>query len=217
MNKRTVIVSGGMLEEEFVLDILKESRTDYIIGVDRGLAFLYEHHITPDYIVGDFDSLSEEILQYYQAKKTIPIRAFDPVKDATDTEIAIRLAIELEKKEVLILGATGGRIDHLWANVQVLKVGYDAGLKIYIMDSRNKIYLISGKASLEKEKAFGKYFSVFPLGGIVEDFNIAGARYPLSHHTLTPYDSLSVSNQCLEDKVEIRFPRGFVIMMETRD
>ena len=70
---------------------------------------------------------------------------------------------------------------------------------------------------LEKDKAFGSYFSVFPLGTVIEDFNIRGAKYPLTHHTLVPYDSLCVSNQMEEERVTIDFPEGFVILMETRD
>ena len=46
MCKRTVIVSGGMLEEDFILPILEAEETEFIIGVDKGLAFLYEHKIT---------------------------------------------------------------------------------------------------------------------------------------------------------------------------
>ena len=56
MSKRTVIVSGGLLEEEFALPILNSEDTEFIIGVDRGLVFLHDHDIKPDYIVGDFDS-----------------------------------------------------------------------------------------------------------------------------------------------------------------
>ena len=54
MSKRTVIVSGGILEKEFVLPILQSEETEFIIGVDKGLQFLYENEIKPDYIVGDF-------------------------------------------------------------------------------------------------------------------------------------------------------------------
>ena len=90
MGKRTVIVSGGVLEEELVLRILKEEETEFIIGVDKGLLFLYEHQIQPDYIVGDFDSAPSEVLSYYQQETNIPIRRFNPVKDASDTEIALR-------------------------------------------------------------------------------------------------------------------------------
>lgn len=59
MSKRTVIVSGGILEKEFVLPILQSEETEFIIGVDKGLQFLYENGIKPDYIVGDFDSVQE--------------------------------------------------------------------------------------------------------------------------------------------------------------
>ena len=52
MSKRTVIVSGGILEKEFVLPILQSEETEFIIGVDKGLQFLYENEIKPDYITG---------------------------------------------------------------------------------------------------------------------------------------------------------------------
>ena len=64
MSKRTVIVSGGILEEDFALPILKSEDTEFIIGVDRGLVFLYEHGIKPDYIVGDFASTPGGIVTY---------------------------------------------------------------------------------------------------------------------------------------------------------
>ena len=57
MSKQTVIVSGGMVEKDFALSILKSEETEFVIGVDRGLVFLYDNEIKPDYIVGDFDSV----------------------------------------------------------------------------------------------------------------------------------------------------------------
>ncbi len=217
MNNRTVIVSGGMLEEAFVLNILKSEETEFIIAADHGLTFLYEHQILPDYIVGDFDSTPEEIMSYYRDQTKVPIRKFNPVKDATDTEIALRLCMDLRRKHVLILGATGSRADHLWANIQILKIALDAGADARILDSHNRIRLLEHGIILRKEEAYGPYFSVFPLCGLVADFNISGAKYPLHHHLLTPYDSLCVSNEFAEDEVEISFPLGEVILMETRD
>lgn len=217
MSKRTVIVSGGVLEETFVLDILRAEETEFIIGVDRGLQFLYEHQIMPDYIVGDFDSTPEEIVAYYREKTNIPIREFNPVKDASDTEIALRLCVGLRRKQIQILGATGNRMDHFWSNVQSLKIALDAGADARILDSCNQIRLLNHDIVLKRKEAYGPYFSVFPLGGTVEDFNIAGAKYPLRHHLLTPYGSLCVSNAFSEEEVKISFPMGEVILMETRD
>lgn len=217
MKKRTVIVSGGLLEEEFVVDILNAEETEFIIGVDKGLLFLHDHGILPDYIVGDFDSAPAEIVRYYKEETKVPIREFNPVKDASDTEIALRLCMNLHRENIWILGATGNRLDHFWGNVQTLMIALEGGANARILDSHNQIRLLKGYTALKKEESFGKYFSVFPLGGVVEDFNITGAKYPLKHHTLSPYDTLCVSNEILEDEVEIDFPYGVVVLMETRD
>ena len=59
------------------------------------MEFLYHHQIMPSYIVGDFDSASSKIRDYYREETDVPIREYNPVKDASDTEIAIRLAMTL--------------------------------------------------------------------------------------------------------------------------
>ena len=217
MSKKTVIVSGGMLEEDFVLPILKSEETEFVIGVDKGLEFLYKHEIKPDYIVGDFDSVSRELVDYYREELNVPIREFNPVKDASDTEIALRLCLGLNRKSILILGGTGNRIDHLWANVQCLQIALQAGADARIVDSHNQIRLLDSDITLKKSEAFGPYFSLFPLELPVDDFNISGAKYPLKNHFLKPSDSLCVSNEFQEDEVKISFAYGRVILMETRD
>ncbi len=218
MNKKIIIVSGGMLEEEFVLPVIKEDENAYIIGVDRGMEFLYRNHIMPSYIVGDFDSVNKDVADYYRNETRVPIREYNPVKDASDTEIAVRFAMALGCGKLIILGATGGRVDHLWANVQTLAIPFRAGVHAEIMDSRNRIRLIGGgETILKKTEAYGTYFSVFPLGQEILGFNIEGAKYPLKEHLLTPYDSLCVSNQIEGEEVKISFPSGIVILMESRD
>ena len=217
MSKRTVIVSGGILEKEFVLPILQSEETEFIIGVDKGLQFLYENEIKPDYIVGDFDSVPREIVEYYRTEENVPIREFNPVKDASDTEIALRLCLGLRRKEIYILGGTGNRIDHLWANIQCLNIALAAGSEAMILDSHNRIRILEHGITLTRAEAFGKYFSVFPLELPVEDFSISGAKYPLQNHLLSAGVSLCVSNEFAEDEVKISFVCGKVILMETRD
>lgn len=217
MSKCTVIISGGDLQEEFVLEQIQRLEQPLIIGADRGVRFLYRHHLIPDYIVGDFDSLPEEIVRYYKEETEVPIREYNPVKDASDTEMAVRLGMTLGSEKIMIFGATGGRLDHLWANVQTLMIPFSAGIEAEILDSQNRIRLIGGETHLRKAETFGQYFSVFPLGETIYNFNIRGAKYPLEYHTLTPYDSLCVSNEIAEEEAVIDFPEGVVILMETRD
>ena len=217
MSKRTVIVSGGMLEKDFVLPIIKSEDTEFVIGVDRGLKFLYDHEIKPDYIVGDFDSVPKGIVEYYREEADVPIREFNPVKDASDTEIALRLCLGLNRKQIWVLGGTGNRIDHLWANIQCLQIALEAGADARILDSHNQIRLLDKGITLKRDEAFGKYFSLFPMELPVDALTITGPKYPLKNHFLRPDDSLCVSNEFEEDEVTISFSFGKVILMETRD
>ncbi len=215
MKNRAVIISGGSLELEVVKEQIKEN--DFIIGVDRGLEFLDRNHITPDYLVGDFDSVDKEVIKKYKAETKIPIREYNPVKDASDTEIAVRLAMKLGYKHLIILGATGNRIDHVWANIQVLSIPYQEGIKAEITDRIHRIYLLDKNVTMLKKDAYGPYFSVFSLGKPVEGLTIKGAKYSLEDYELLPHDSLSVSNQFEEANLEITYREGILIFMESRE
>lgn len=214
---KAIIISGGELEEGFVEKVLSENEGASIVGVDRGVEYLYHHQIKPNYIVGDFDSIAPEIIKYYKTETNVAIREYNPVKDESDTEMAIRIAITIGSAEIYILGATGGRIDHLWANVQSLAIACKFNVKAYILDPQNRIFVTDKPCQLKKSEAYGKYLSVFSLSGEIFDFNIKGTKWPLEHHVLRPTDSLTVSNRFADEIVEIDFIGGMIVVMETRD
>ncbi len=217
MNKKGIIVSGGSICDEFAIHFIQEVQPDYIIGVDSGLEFLYRNDVKPTHIVGDFDSVSPEVIGFYKEKATIPIQEFNPVKDATDTEIAVRLAIELGVNAFWVLGATGTRLDHVVGNIQILKMALDRDVKAWIVDAHNRISLWKEEIRLEREFAFGKYFSLFPFGEEVKNVSIEGAKYPLNNYHMTNNESRCVSNEYKENEVVITFSDGIVVLMETRD
>ena len=70
---------------------------------------------------------------------------------------------------------------------------------------------------LEREKAYGKCFSLFAIGGQVAGLTIEGAEYPLKDAILFGSDSLGVSNQFEEDEVRISFESGHLLVVESRD
>lgn len=216
MSKTCIIISGGSINDKFVLEMLEQIKPTFIIGVDSGLNFLYRNQLMPTHIVGDFDSVDEEVIAFYKGQENIPIQEFNPVKDATDTEIALRLALKLDAEKIWMFGATGTRLDHVWANVQILKIAHDAGVLAYIVDECNRISLWENQIELKRAKAFGTYFSIFPFDGQVEDVSIVGAKYPLSHYCVSTNESRCVSNEVQED-VTITFSKGMLILIETRD
>ena len=111
---KTCIIAGGMLEREFALRFIQEQNFDIILAADRGLEFCSQENIRPTYILGDFDSLKEGVLDKYKEERDIPIREFNPVKDNTDMDLALQQAIILGSREIHILGGTGGRLDHFF-------------------------------------------------------------------------------------------------------
>lgn len=188
-----------------------------MIAVDKGLEKLHEIGVIPNHIVGDFDSVDPKILQNYQKNPQITFHQYQAEKDNTDTDIAIRLAIQLKSTNITILGALGKRIDHAIANIHILKYALDAEIPCEILDHYNRIYLIKEKHTLSKNKIYGKYISLIPLTTEVEGITLKGFKYPLKNRALSIGSSLGISNEIVEETATIELKRGILIVIESGD
>ena len=216
---RTVIISGGRIERDFALSFLENETFEQFIAVDNGLRFCYDNQIKPTWIVGDFDTAAPELVEYYQTQTDIPIRRFNPVKDSTDSQIAIELALELGSSEITLLGGTGTRMDHVLGNIQSLMLAKKKGVSCVILDEYNRIQLIDGETRLKKSEQYGKYVSLLPLTTEVTGVDLTGFKFNLTGHTFTRTGSagLGVSNEIIEDIAEIRVKSGIFVLIESRD
>ena len=188
-----------------------------IIAGDRGLEALYKLKIIPNHVVGDFDSVSPEILEFYKRQSQIIFYTFNAEKDNTDTDIALKLAIQLKSSKITILGALGKRMDHAIANIHILKDALEANIPCQIIDEHNRIYLINKEMTLEKEKVYGKYVSLIPLTSTVAGLSLTGFKYPLKDYTLPIGTSLGISNEIIGDTAHIQMKNGILIVIESRD
>lgn len=213
---KTILVCGGEIEDSFALAVFDRIRPELIIGIDRGLEFCYKHKIVPHYILGDFDSISPEVLSYYE-KQEIPVKRYRPEKDATDTRIGLELALKLGSTEILLLGATGGRLDHYMANLKSLFLPMEQGVRAWILDSQNAVTLLDRRTEIPKERQLGKYVSFFTMGDKVEGVTLTGFKYPLKDYTLVNSDEIGVSNEILEERAVIDFRSGVVLMIMSKD
>lgn len=215
--KRAVIISGGKIQTDFALAFLRTQTWNYVIGADKGVIFCHKNQIMPTHIVGDFDSAGETEYEYFQKNTDVPIKRLNPVKDYTDTDVALRLALELGAEEITILGGTGARIDHTAANVRILFLALQKGVRAYLLDEHNKMWLTDHAVSIKKEEQFGKYLSLFAMGGAVKDLTLQGVFYPLDHYLLEGMDPLCVSNEITEEACRINFSEGVVLVIESKD
>lgn len=216
---RTLIVSGGRIGRDFALSFLEHENFDRIIGVDNGLRFLFDNGIRPTHAVGDFDTADSGLVEYYREQKEIEMRTFNPIKDSTDTQIAIELALELHSTEIVILGGTGSRIDHVLGNIQSMMLAKKAGVPCVILDENNRIRLIDGETVISKEEQYGDYVSLIPLTTEVTGVDLIGFKYPLHNYTFTSTGSagFGVSNEILDREGKIRIKAGIFVMIEARD
>ena len=115
---RAIIFAGAEIEK---YDFCKEyiRKEDIIICCDGGMKHTRALRLTPDYILGDFDSCQKEDLEYYQ-KKGVPIKTFPTKKDETDMELGLDFAIELGAKDIILFGGIGSRFDHTLSNAHLL-------------------------------------------------------------------------------------------------
>ena len=213
----TLIIAGGEINikilEKYCVNVSKQN----IIAVDRGLEALYQLQMIPNHVVGDFDSVSPEILTFYKNQSPIIFHKFNAEKDNTDTDIALKLAIQLKSSKITILGALGKRMDHALANIHILKDALEANIPCQIIDEHNRIYLINKEMTLEKDKVYGKYVSLIPLTSTVEGLTLTGFKYPLDNYNLPIGTSLGVSNEILEDIAKIKMKKGILLVIESKD
>lgn len=214
----TVLICGGEINDEFSLVCLKQIKPDCIIGVDKGLEFCYRNHVIPDWILGDFDSISKEVIDWYRKQQEIPIRQYKPEKDDTDTRLGMELALKLGSDKIFLLGATGGRLDHYMGNLQSLLITARKEKEGWILDEQNAITVRkAGKICVHKEEQFGKYVSFFSMGDEVTGLSLTGFQYPLDGYTLKNSDGIAVSNQLLDDCGIIEFETGYLMMVLSKD
>lgn len=214
---KTLIITGGRFDKEFAASFLQKNKYDYTIVVDYGLAYAESLEIIPDMIVGDFDTLGTEHLDKYRELGT-NIRKFNPHKDDTDTEIAVREAVEL-KSDFDIIGATGGRIDHLLANIHNLKIALDAGYTGRLVDEGNIVFLRNKSFTISREEYPAKYISFVPFDGEVRGITLKGFEYPLDNYTLMPGISRCISNELKKDSSygTVEFASGCLIVINSHD
>ena len=209
----TIIVCSGSIMDYANVGKYFE-KADLIICADGGASHLGKLGILPDILVGDFDSIGERDFDSLLDAGVEVIR-FPAEKDATDTQLAVQLAMDRGCDAVILLGATGTRLDHTMANVFLLKMLLEAGIKGIIADEHNEIQMINKSISLIREKDVK--ISLVPVDGKVTGVTTEGLYYPLNDATLEFGTTRGISNEFAEDTASVVIKDGLLLVIKSRD
>ncbi|WP_043933374.1 thiamine diphosphokinase [Bacillus sp. EB01] len=188
------------------------------IGVDRGTIELLQRGIRPFAAFGDFDSVSIEELDKVKAASP-NLAKFQPEKDETDMELALIWALEQKPDCIRLFGASGGRIDHFLANVQLVEkfAVLVPEVPIVIQDTRNTVSIkMPGTYTIKKDLE-KKYISFLPSSQIVKGLTLKGFKYPLQNQTVEKGSTLCISNELLNDSCTFSFSEGILIVIRSND
>lgn len=210
---KAVIISGGTPPSEELLKTELEENC-VLICADSGANCLYHYNITPNYLIGDFDSISREGLEFFSRKHCI-IEKYPIEKDYTDTELAMLKALNLKADKIVFLGCTGTRLDHTFGNLGLLLKCLYNNVEAFIKDNNNTITMVNHGLSLNGRK--GDKFSLFAYDEPVIDLDIDGSKYNLNKYFLKIGDGLTISNEFSNTEVKINFKSGNLIIIKSRD
>ena len=213
-----LVISGGYLDIPFAKEYIETLSYDKVFAVDKGLYYADQLGIKPDLIIGDFDTVSSDLVNLYDERikageLDARIIRFPREKDLTDSELAIIYSEDYGATNITMLGATGYRIDHLLANMDLLICSNDKGIDCVIVDTNNRICLIDGEKGpnervIDREQQWGKYVSIIPVTPYIADVTLEGVAYPLSNARIPKGPALTVSNEIKEKTARFHVGEG---------
>ena len=210
-----VIIFGGAPIRDYSFCEAYMKDADTVICCDAGMAHAKALGIDPDYIVGDFDSTAEDVLEYYKEKHT-PIRQFPTRKDETDMELGIFLALELGATDMVLFGGIGDRFDHTLANAHYLLSLLKKGIRARLVDDKNCVEVIDKHLTVHGK--VGDIVSTIPLSMEVKGITLKGFSYPLADFDLPLDDDyIAVSNVLTEETATIDIKEGYLFVILAKD
>ena len=182
----------------------------YVVAADGGAATALHFGITPDLVLGDFDSLDAHTLESLN-QRNIATETYPRDKDATDGQLAIERALQAKPSELYLVGFLGGpRLDHALANILLLT---RIDVPTVLLDESNECRLLPARSehTWRPEKP-NETISLIPLTEHVSGVRTRGLRWPLDDATLYRGDTRGVSNEPSDDEVSVRIDEGLLLL-----
>ena len=216
--EKALIITGGSIDNDFGKEFINTKSYDFIVAVDGGLKFADATGIIPDAIIGDFDTISEDILSKYEHDSNIEIKRLNPVKDSTDTEEAFDLVIGKGIREIDVLGGVGSRLDHSIGNLFLLKKAKEMGATANIFTSNSKIFIINKPMIIRNDGCY-KYISFLQFDGAAKGVTLKNFKYCVEDFDFDTDKTyrLGISNEFAGDYGEVIIKGGYLLAILSND
>ena len=205
--KRFVIIGGSEIRN---YALIRESfrPSDYYVYCDCGLKHQESLGVTPDLIIGDFDSHSRP--EDLHNVIVLPV-----VKDDTDTIFAVKEGIRRGYDDFLLVGATGGRQDHNLGNIYSLLMLKNAGKSAKIIDDYSEMSIIAAGEECRVKNVW-RFFSLLNISGTAKGITISGAKYELDGAEIFPEYQYGISNEVSGTEAVITLKEGNLLLVCVR-
>ena len=209
---KVVVVASGELAES---DGTWLDDADLVIAADGGAGSLDRLGRAPDVLVGDLDSIDHGLLARLAAAGTT-VEHHPVDKEASDTELAMEMALGAGAAAVVLLGAVGGeRLDHELANLLLLADPSLAGRDVRAVRGATQVRAVVGGGQLDLDGSAGDLVTLLAVGGDASGVTTAGLRWTLDAATLPLGRSRGLSNEVVGRPASVRLTHGTLLVIET--
>lgn len=185
---------------------------DLTIAADAGWKTAQKLGVTPRLLVGDFDSLGTPPVSSGVEVVRVPAE-----KDDTDTQLAVRLALERGATDITLIAGLSGRVDHTLSTLAILEELEQKKVRAILTDGHNRVrFLRAGSLLIARDARF-RYLSLIVATDRARGVTVEGCKYPLRNALLRRRNQYAISNEIVGAAALIAVRRGAVYVIESGD
>ncbi|MBR2010137.1 MAG: thiamine diphosphokinase [Clostridia bacterium] len=205
---RAYIYVGGGIDPASITE--RPQKEDMTLAADSGWNNAELLGVTPQILLGDFDSIGRDTLPKAEEILQVP-----PEKDRTDTQLAVDLALSRGANDFVLIGGLSGRLDHTLSNLSVLEYLAERGAHAVMTDGFNRVRFLRNTGALIARSAY-TYLSFIVVGEVAKGVSVDGCKYPLKNAKLKRACQYAVSNEITGNCALVEVRHGALLVVESK-
>jgi thiamine pyrophosphokinase len=186
-------------------------RAELVVAADGGARYALEAGVVPDLVVGDMDSLGEDLALEVE-RRGASLERHPARKDKMDGQLAVLAARERGATAADLLCAVGGRLGALIAIPHILLAAERIGLRSTVVADQGRMFVIeAGSRTVQGDPQDS--ISIFPLSGLATGVTLEGMEYPLENASLESGDTLGFHNELIGREATVSVGEGVVLVV----